>query len=201
MQAHSRALFSPPSLNHFWLKLPRPDFEPLPPSEPPHACLQGKSKGKARPGKVTQFEIAQRKSKLAELETAQDAARELAHLNLTSSDTIDAMIEEGGNANRAVDEGEVASTIDGALELLSGGGSIVEAIARRASYAADADIGQHAEKLAAQGKLTYKLFESYRMPTVKVEKPGLKGSQYRDHIKKEWKKSVMNPANMAEIAE
>jgi hypothetical protein len=64
-----------------------------------------------------------------------------------------------------------------------------------------ADIGQRAETLAAQGKLTYKLFEAYRMPMLKQEKAGLKASQYRDHIKKEWKKSPMNPTNMGEIPE
>jgi hypothetical protein len=39
--------------------------------------MQGKSKGKAKAGagKVTQFEIAQRKAKLAEMEASQEGAK------------------------------------------------------------------------------------------------------------------------------
>lgn len=60
------------------------------------------------------------------------------------------------------------------------------------------DLGLRVETLAAKGEMTWKLFQAWRMPAIKDEKPGLKSSQYRDHAKKDWQRSPMNPNNQIE---
>ena len=81
--------------------------------------------------------------------------------------------------------------MDEALKQLSGGHSAVAALGQ-----SHAEAGTKAQRLAAEGKMTWKLFEAYRLPELKAENPGLKSSQYRDALRKEWSRSSMNPKNM-----
>jgi hypothetical protein len=80
----------------------------------------------------------------------------------------------GRAANKALDEDNAASGIDGALESLQigvGGGA------------------------APSAKALFKAYEERMMPEVKADYPGLKLSQYKEKIFQMWKKSPENPAN------
>ena len=66
---------------------------------------------------------------------------------------------------------------------------------RRAAATPEAMAAAAAAAAAAKGKMTYKAFESSRSAELKSEKPGLKGSEYRDMVKKDWKISPLNPNN------
>ena len=81
----------------------------------------------------------------------------------------------GRKANKALDEENAASGIDGALQSLdvSGGGAGGE----------------------TSRKGLFKAYEEKMMPDVKADYPGLKLSQYKDKIFQMWKKSPENPAN------
>lgn len=81
----------------------------------------------------------------------------------------------GRAANKALDEENAASGIDGALGALSistGGGD---------------------SNTSAKG--LFKAYEARMMPTMKEEYPGLKLSQYKEKIFQSWKRSPENPAN------
>jgi hypothetical protein len=69
------------------------------------------------------------------------------------------------------------------------------AVVQVMAAAAGAVAGSKGANAAAEGRMTYKVFEANRLPDLKSEKPGLMGSQYRDMCKKEWKRSPMNPNN------
>ncbi len=86
----------------------------------------------------------------------------------------------GRAANKALDEENAASGIDGALESLhiSSGGSKLP---------------------APSAKAQFKAFEERKMPEVKADYPGLKLSQYKDKIFQMWKKSPENPANQPNV--
>ena len=75
-------------------------------------------------------------------------------------------------ADNRAQRSESASGIDAALELMS-----------RPSTPPEGTV------------MTKAQFEQYRLPILKGDKPGLKASQYRDIIKKEWQRSVYNKAN------
>ena len=92
------------------------------------------------------------------------------------------------NLNLELDVDVAASSIEGALAAVGGDTARLQAIA--AGGGSVRDMNQ-----AAKGKMTYKLFESTRLPHLKEEKPGLLGGQYRDMVRKEWKRSPMNPNN------
>ena len=80
----------------------------------------------------------------------------------------------GRAANKALDEENAASGIDGALGVMniSGGG------------------GQ-----ATSAKALFKAYEERMMSEMKGDYPGLKLSQYKEKIFQKWKKSPENPAN------
>jgi Coiled-coil domain-containing protein 124 /Oxs1 len=81
----------------------------------------------------------------------------------------------GRAANKALDEENAASGIDGALDTLN--------------------ISGGAATSAPSAKALYKAFEERMMPEMKADYPGLKLSQYKDKIFQQWKKSSENPAN------
>ena len=66
---------------------------------------------------------------------------------------------------------------------------------RRAAATPEAMAAAAAAAAAVKGKMTYKAFESSRLAELKSMKPGLKGSEYRDMVKKDWKISPLNPSN------
>lgn len=158
------------------------------------------AKGKGGGGgakKVTQYEIRQRKQDEIKVADDEAASRKMSAMNITSAAEYAGMLDENGegNANHTIDEAS-ATGIDGALEVMVGSSVKVEAIAQRA--ASTEDLGLRVETLAAKGEMTWKLFQAWRMPAIKDEKPGLKSSQYRDHAKKDWQRSPMNPNNQIE---
>jgi hypothetical protein len=84
----------------------------------------------------------------------------------------------GRNANKALDEENAASGIDGALSALNIGGG---------------------PSTVPSAKALYKAFEERMMPEVKADYPNLKLSQYKDKIFQLWKKSPENPANQPKV--
>jgi hypothetical protein len=131
-----------------------------------------RTKGKPR-YKMTQYELfqaAEKERKLAEKQAAQsklDAAR------VTSSKKYVAELD-APNTNRDTTTIE-ASGVDEVLRVLSSPGIGLASV--------------------DDGPMTYKRFEASRMPAMKLDKPGLKASQYRELIKKEWSRSMLNPKN------
>ena len=71
-------------------------------------------------------------------------------------------------------DGAGDGTIDGGLAALGGDAARIQAMAAAGGG------GLRGQNQAAKGKMTYKVFESARLPELKAEKPGLQGSQYRD---------------------
>jgi hypothetical protein len=61
--------------------------------------------------------------------------------------------------------------------------------------ASGVDNALRALDLSGSAPMNYKIFEAARMPSIKLDKPGLKASQYRDLIRKEWQRSPHNPGN------
>ena len=79
----------------------------------------------------------------------------------------------GRAANKALDEENGASGIDGALEAMTlGGGAQVTSV-----------------------KALFKAYEERMMTEMKQDFPGMKLSQYKEKIFQKWKKSPENPAN------
>jgi hypothetical protein len=81
----------------------------------------------------------------------------------------------GRAANKALDEENAVSGIDGALETLN--------------------VGGEGGTIVTSAKALYKAFEERMLPEVKQDYPGLKLSQYKEKIFQMWKKSPENPAN------
>jgi hypothetical protein len=50
-------------------------------------------------------------------------------------------------------------------------------------------------------RAAWKAFEEHNLPLVRMEKPNLKQSQYRDMLWKMWQKSPDNPLNQATAAQ
>ena len=83
----------------------------------------------------------------------------------------------GRAANKALDEENAASGIDGALNVMDiGGGG-----------------GGNGQTTSAKG--LFKAYEARMLTEMKEDYPGLKLSQYKEKIFQKWKKSSENPAN------
>merc|ERR1712166_753881 len=126
-------------------------------------------------GKVTAFQISERKVAEAKLLDDEVASRKMSAMNITTAAEYAGMLDQNGegNANHAVDEVS-ASGIDGALEVMVGNSVKVEAMAMIQKETSGEDLGLRVEALAAKGEMTWKLYQSWRMPEIKGEKPGLK---------------------------
>mmetsp|Transcript_27998 Transcript_27998/g.65821 ORF Transcript_27998/g.65821 Transcript_27998/m.65821 type:complete len:249 (-) Transcript_27998:96-842(-) len=79
----------------------------------------------------------------------------------------------GRAANKAMDEANDASGIDGALQALN--------------------LSDNTQASSAKG--LFKAYEQRILPQMKEDYPGLKLSQYKEKIFQNWKKSPENPAN------
>jgi len=100
--------------------------------------------------------------------------------------------------NRNHDEQSLdASGIDNVLATLTIGLTPQRTTSGNAAVAAAA--AHAAPLLHANGSgsphVTLKVFEAQRLPLLKVERPDLKQSQHRELIRKEWQRSMLNPAN------
>eukprot|EP01051_Picozoa_sp_SAG22_P003155 SAG22_NODE_151_length_17414_cov_7.812128_2_plen_244_part_00 len=151
-------------------------------------------KGKAGGGvKMTQAMINQAKTMRAEKEAKALRKHKQAAAKVVDETDYANMVDSfQGNMLGGADGGGASGRgIDGALGALGGDKARVQALA----VAAGAEAGSKGANAAAQGKITFKVFEGTRLPALKADKPGLKASQYRDLCKKEWSRSPLNPAN------
>ena len=131
-----------------------------------------RNKGKPK-HRMTQFEILQaNEAHRKDMEEKTTLSR-LEALKLTPQGAY-ARVIDAPNRNHDTSSFD-ASGIDNALHVLTG----------QKPVAGDGSLGP----------MTYGRFESMRIPSIKVEKPGLKQSQYRELVKKEWQRSKLNPKN------
>lgn len=86
------------------------------------------------------------------------------------------------NINRIQVEGELASTIDEAISVLS---------------VNEPAIDRHPERRV---KAAYSAFEEQHLPRLKAENPNLRLSQLKQMLKKDWMKSPENPLNLQHLA-
>ena len=147
----------------------------------------GKKKQGSGQGKMTAAMIAQAKAQREEREAKLRAKRERAASKVVDEADYAKMIE-GANRNLEIGDDAAATSIEGALAAVGGDAARIQAMAAASG-------GLRDQNQAAKGKITYKVFESMRLPELKEEKPGLMGGQYRDLARKEWKRSAMNPNN------
>jgi hypothetical protein len=116
----------------------------------------------------------------ADIEAHQEklTATSIAASQKNDADTVTATeqpLEE--NVNRLQVEGEVARTVEDAIQLLS---------------TKEEDVDKHPEK---RMKAAYLAFEEKNLPILKAENPNLRLSQLRQMLKKDWVKSPENPLN------
>ena len=150
----------------------------------------GKKKGGGKGGgqpKMTVAMIAQAKADREKREAKLRAKREKAASKVVDEAEYANLVDKQ-NRNLEVDDEASARSIEEALAVVGGDTARIQAIAASSGSLRD-------QNQAAKGKMTYKLFESTRLPQLKEEKPGLLGGQYRDLARKEWKRSPMNPNN------
>lgn len=120
-------------------------------------------------------QIKAEKLKAEEAKKKKDAEKPMDPLLANTEDMIRGTEDElvGRGANKALDEENAASGIDGALQAM--------------------DISGSGPVLSAKG--LFKAYEARMMPEMKEDYPGLKLSQYKEKIFQKWKKSSENPAN------
>ncbi|KOB69625.1 Uncharacterized protein OBRU01_09422 [Operophtera brumata] len=118
------------------------------------------------PPKITRAHITHMKEKTIKAEQAVPAPARVV--------VEEPPLEE--NLNRIQLDGEVAQTIDEALSVLGDSN----------------EIDKHPEK---RMKAAYNAFEEINLPRLKAENPGLRLSQLKQLIWKEWLKSPQNPIN------
>lgn len=149
----------------------------------------GKKKGGKgdRPGKMTAAMIALAKAEREAREEKLRAKRQREASKVVEEADYTSLVDKQ-NRNLELNDDAAATSIEGALALVGGDAARLQAMAAASGSLRD-------QNQAAKGKMTYKLFESTRLPQLKEEKPGLLGSQYRDLARKEWKRSPMNPNN------
>lgn len=152
-----------------------------------------KPKNKA---KTTQYSILQEKQRRDEERRHHQTRNKLQQLNITPATEYKEGVDQSNQNHDSAERAE--SGIDGALmSMLSGKDKAAAQMLTRAGLSASS---LHAMGVAngnggAPTTMNYKIFEDQRMASVKDSKPGLKASQYRDIIKKEWARSGLNPKN------
>ena len=138
-----------------------------------------KAKQQQAPPKVTQAQI-EREKQLEEARRKElESQRALEKKNIAIAPAEEEELPE--NVNRLQIEGEVAGTVEQAIEVLKaaeGGPSVAQ--------------DRHPEKRL---KAAYTAFEEKRLPQLKAEHPTLRLSQLKQLLKKEWLKSPENPLN------
>jgi Coiled-coil domain-containing protein 124 /Oxs1 len=134
-----------------------------------------KQKAKKEAERKKAERLREEEQKRKEAQEAAEAAKDplLSNTEDMIRGTTDDLV--GRNANKALDEENAVSGIDGALQGLGVG---------------DAD-GTKGPSM----KALYKAFEERMLPGMKEDYPSLKLSQYKDKIFQAWKKSPENPAN------
>ncbi|KAJ1963583.1 hypothetical protein GGI12_001966 [Dipsacomyces acuminosporus] len=116
--------------------------------------------------------------------------------------TKEVSVQEAEAASRPI-ETFAARNIDDALELLdtihsdSPAGALGGGGQGKAGSGAGALIDRHPERRA---KAAYKAFEDRELDRIKAESPGLRLTQIKQLLWKEWQKSPENPFNQVQIA-
>lgn len=130
--------------------------------------------------KVTHHELSQMRDAEEAAREAEQRERALAARREVTVESYGRLVDSA-NTNRqddAVDARSVEQAIGALAQLSVAGGAD--------SPAAD----KHPEKRA---RAAYKLFEEKQLPLLRMEKPNLKQSQYKDLLWKAWLKSPENP--------
>lgn len=140
------------------------------------------SKPKPKLGKVGGPKVTHHQLALTREQEEAQRAEELRQQQLQSRREVDeasySRIVDTENANRQEDAVD-ATGVDAVLDALS-------TLSTSESPAAD----KHPEKRA---RAAWQAYEAHHLPLLKMEKPGLKQSQYRDMLWKTWQKSPDNP--------
>ena len=137
-------------------------------------------KGGGPKKKLTQAELNARLAKLRKKKAeaaAADSEKKTQYHDLPEQNPNRADDEEG-------DVDAVATTVDEAIAVLGG-------------CQKSAPVDQHPERRL---KATHAAFVDANLPRVKADHPGLKLSQYKDMLWKEWQKSPENPLVAAALA-
>ena len=124
--------------------------------------------------KMTAAMIAQANRQREEKEAKARAKKAAAASKVVGEAEYAAMAERQNSNREIAPDGAGDGTIDGGLAALGGDAARIQAMAAAGGG------GLRGQNQAAKGKMTYKVFESTRLPELKAEKPGLQGSQYRD---------------------
>ncbi|CAJ0593515.1 unnamed protein product [Cylicocyclus nassatus] len=125
--------------------------------------------GASHPQKVTRAELEQRKEAEARLRLEEERKMKLAAEKLEVVEDI----EE--NVNQLEVDGETATTVSEAIQILGG---------------TTEEVDRHPEK---RMRAAYLAFEEANLPRMKQEHPTYRLSQLKQLLKKEWQKSPENP--------
>ncbi|KAK9841833.1 hypothetical protein WJX81_006114 [Elliptochloris bilobata] len=138
----------------------------------------GKKKTPAKPAgaKVTTHQLLKDREKAAVAAADEAKAAQLAKRREVSEASYGALVE-GANPNREEGVAE-ARSVDAAISVLSLGPDTPE--------------DRNPEKRL---KAAFAAFSDSMLPELKLEKPGLKQSQYKEMLWKLWQKSPSNPLN------
>lgn len=134
-------------------------------------------------GKVTHFELNKQKEADAAASEAQARERELATRREVTEDRYSRLVDTE-NTNREVDVVEAR-----------GMEQAIDALASLTTESPAAD--KHPEKRL---RAAWKAYEEHNLPLLRMEKPNLKQSQYRDMLWRQWQKSPENPINQVAAA-
>ncbi|KAK9803250.1 hypothetical protein WJX73_009945 [Symbiochloris irregularis] len=149
-------------------------------AEEEEASLSSASKAavKRPASKVTshQLQLQKEADKREQDEKAKQAQK--AAKREVSEDDYDSLVAVP-NINRQADEEPSARTVEGAISLLS---------VNDASEPED----RHPERRA---KAAFAAYQERELPQLKLDRPGLKHSQYKDALWKQWQKAPENPMN------
>lgn len=137
--------------------------------------------------KVTHHDLQKMREEEAAAREAEARERALAAKREVSANSYTRLVDTE-NVNRQEDTVE-ARSMEQAIDALSS-----LAVAGDAGAAAD----KHPEKRA---RAAWKAYEEHNLPLLRMEKPNLKQSQYRDMLWKMWQKSPDNPIVQAQLAQ
>lgn len=142
-------------------------------------------------GKLTQHELAQRREREEKERAAAAEARARAARREVSEDDY-ARAVEVENTNKADDGAVDARSLTEAVEALSF--ARIGSSDGRASPALPGGGDAHPEK---RMKAAFLAYEERHLPLLRMEKPGLKQSQYKEMVWRQWQKAPENPVYAA----
>ncbi|GBF94183.1 hypothetical protein Rsub_07170 [Raphidocelis subcapitata] len=146
------------------------------------------SKPKPKPGKVAGPKVTHHELALTREADSAAAAEAARQRQLEARREVDeasySRLVESENTNRQEDAVE-ARSMEAAIDAL---GSL---------STSEPAVDKHPEK---RMRAAWQAYEAANLPLLKMEKPGLKQSQYREMLWKQWQKAPENPVNAAAAA-